>query len=225
MNYYYLLFNIIILAGPLAFSFEKRIHFISHLWRTLLAVLPVLVLFVLWDAHVAGRHWFFNPDATLSLRILGLPLEEWLFFLTVPYASLFVWENVRLLVRDKIFPFLGFVRMIFYCALPLGIVLFGRGKEYTSLTLIITGLTALLDYILRTNLLLHARTWMYLAVITMFLLLFNGFLTALPVVTYGTTYQLDARIITIPIEDFFYGYSMVMLTTILYEKLRGTGHE
>lgn len=225
MNFYYLLLNVLILAGPLAFSFEKRIHFISHLQRTLLALLPVLVLFVLWDAHVAGRHWFFNPNATLSLRILGLPLEEWLFFVTVPYASLFVWENAQLLIRDKVFPALAFVRMIFYCALPVGIVLFGHGKEYTSLTLIITGLTALLDRILRTDLLLHIRTWLYLVAITLFLLLFNGFLTALPVVTYGTVYQLDVRIITIPIEDFFYGYSMVLLTTILYEKLRSSTHE
>lgn len=225
MYFHYLLFNILVLAGPLAFSFEKRIHFISHLRRILLALLPVLLLYVLWDSHVAGKHWFFSPTATLSFRLFNLPIEEWLFFLTVPYASLFVWENIRLLVRDKVFPFFALVQVVLCCALPVGIVLFGHGKEYTSLALIVTGLTALLDRVLRTNLLLHLRTWVYLGIITVFLLLCNGFLTALPVVMYSTAHQLDIRIITIPIEDFFYGHSMVLLTTMLYEKLRSTEHE
>lgn len=220
----YLLFNIAVLAGPLAFSFERRIRFISRLRPVVLALLPVLLLFVLWDVHVTGSHWFFNPDATLGVRILGLPPGEWLFFLTVPYASLFVWENIRLFVRDRKFAALAGVRMLLYVALPVGIVLFGRGKEYTSMVLIVTGLTALLDRVLRTDLLLHLRTWIYLGVLTVLLLLCNGYLTALPVVIYGTAYQLDIRIITIPVEDFLYGYSMLLLVTMLYEKLRGVGH-
>ena len=67
-------------------------------WRRLgLSLLPVVVLFVGWDLYaVAHRQWFFDPAQTLGIVLPGgLPLEELLFFLVVPTASILSLEAVR----------------------------------------------------------------------------------------------------------------------------------
>ncbi|MEM1010483.1 MAG: lycopene cyclase domain-containing protein, partial [Myxococcota bacterium] len=51
---------------------------------------------------------------------------------------------------------------------------------------------------------------------------FNGYLTARPVVLYGRSYQLDLRLWTIPIEDFIYGFSLVTWNTTLLEWFKRT---
>ncbi|NNJ52496.1 MAG: lycopene cyclase domain-containing protein, partial [Ignavibacteriaceae bacterium] len=63
------------------------------------------------------------------------------------------------------------------------------------------------------------RFYFYLLLIVIFTLIFNGFLTWRPVVTYGVEYQLDFRIITIPVEDFFYGISLLWMNTSLFKFL------
>ena len=45
----------------------------------------------------------------------------------------------------------------------------------------------------------------------------NGYLTSLPVVLYEAGQQLDFRIYTIPIEDFFYSMLMLGSNISLYE--------
>jgi hypothetical protein len=46
------------------------------------------------------------------------------------------------------------------------------------------------------------------------------YLTARPLLIYAANYQLDFRIITIPIEDFGYGLTHIALCNILYEYLK-----
>ena len=36
--------------------------------------------------------WWFSARYTLGLRLAGLPLEEWLFFLVVPVCALLTYE-------------------------------------------------------------------------------------------------------------------------------------
>ena len=69
--------------------------------RLLLTLLPVLVVFVVWDLYaVHAGHWTFDPAQTLGWVLPGgLPIEEVLFFLVVPVCSLLAFEAVRT-VRD-----------------------------------------------------------------------------------------------------------------------------
>ncbi|MDI1462963.1 lycopene cyclase domain-containing protein [Catellatospora sp. KI3] len=61
--------------------------------RLLAALAPVVALFVLWDlAAVARGHWWFDPRYTTGVRLLGLPVEEWLFFVVVPLCALLTYE-------------------------------------------------------------------------------------------------------------------------------------
>ena len=62
-----------------------------------LAVLPVAAAFVVWDALATRTGWWsFNARWVLDLpRPLGVPIEEWVFFLVVPTCAVLTLEAVR----------------------------------------------------------------------------------------------------------------------------------
>ena len=67
-------------------------------WRRLvLTVLPVVVVFVLWDLYaIAQGHWTFDPQRTTGVLLPGgLPIDEVLFFVVIPIASVLTLEAVR----------------------------------------------------------------------------------------------------------------------------------
>jgi lycopene cyclase domain-containing protein len=225
MKFEYLLFNLLVIAGPLAYSFEKQVNFRQYWRQAFPAILLSLGVFVLWDFAVTNRHWYFNPPYMLDFRLLRLPLEEWLFFITVPYACLFVREVLATMLENRIVRGLEWVRAGMFAMLPIGVLVFRFGKEYTGLVLIALGVVGFLDRQLRTNTLLQTRTYIFFAAVVGFTFVFNMYLTARPLLIYAAAYQLNFRVITIPIEDFFYGLSHIALCNVLYEyfKLRDVG--
>ena len=67
-------------------------------WRRLaLTLLPVVAVFVAWDLFaIAAGHWSFDATQLLGVTLPGgLALEELLFFLVVPTASLLALEAVH----------------------------------------------------------------------------------------------------------------------------------
>ncbi len=84
--------------------------------------------------------------------------------------------------------------------------------------LIIIGSVAILDRILKTNLLLRQQLLIFLAIALLLILIFNSYLTWRPIVLYGKAYQLGLRLGTIPLEDIGNGLSLILLATIFYEK-------
>jgi lycopene cyclase domain-containing protein len=220
MNAEYLIFNLIVISGPLALSFDRKVYFVDKWHNVFKSILIALVVFVAWDAMVTGRHWWFNDQYILGLKFIKLPIEEWLFFITIPYASLFIWEVFAAYFKNREFPKLQIVRSILYFGIAVGMVLFFIGKEYTGLVLIALGLVALLDWRLKTKMFIQLRTIQYMAISTLAMLIFNGYLTWRPVLIYSEAYQLNVRIFTIPIEDFGFGYALILLCTILYEKFK-----
>ena len=218
----YLLFNLIVLAGPLAFSHDRRVRYFDKWPQALVAVTLVAVPFLIWDSLVTGSHWWFDERYTLPIKIAGMPLGEWLFFLSVPFACLFIWQIIKTFKPSKINRRFRLSNFICLILLPAGIILLKTGIEYTGLVLIALALTLFLDFALKTDILMQSRTVLYFVIITALMFAFNGYLTARPVVLYGEEYQLGFRIFTIPIEDFGYGYSLILANTILFEKFKGS---
>ncbi|HEX9971915.1 MAG TPA: lycopene cyclase domain-containing protein [bacterium] len=225
MNTEYLIFNLIVISGPLSLSFDRKVHFVDKWNNVFKAILISLAVFVIWDSIVTGRHWWFNDIYTLGFKLLKLPIEEWLFFITIPYASLFIWEVFAAYFKNRELKRLQIIRSILYFGIPVGIGLFILGKEYTGLVLIALGLVALLDWKLKTKMFIQLRTIQYLAISALAMLIFNGYLTWRPVLLYSEAFQLNVRIFTIPIEDFGYGYALILLCTILYEYFKRRQHE
>jgi lycopene cyclase domain-containing protein len=215
----YLLFNIIILAGPLAMSFEPTLRFIKQ-WRIVLAAIVLSgVPYVVWDAAVANRHWFWNVNYTLGPRFLKMPFEEYLFFFTVPYACLFSREVIRKFLPNEQRQDFEWIRVLLFALVPVGIVVFRTGREYTGLMLSALGVVAFLDRQLRTDMLLQTRSYWYCLLVLVTTLIFNTYLTARPMLIYDNFYQLGYRIGTIPVEDFGYGLGHLILTAICYDWL------
>lgn len=64
--------------------------------RTLRAVLPVAVIFLIWDAvAIAAEVWSYNPRYVSGVGVgFGVPLEELLFFLVIPLCGLLTYNAV-----------------------------------------------------------------------------------------------------------------------------------
>lgn len=90
------------LAAPLILSFSKKMDFYKYPSRLVLSILLPFILFILWDIFVTARgHWSFNPLYTVGFKIFGLPIEEILFFIVIPFCGLFTWESVKYFTRQK----------------------------------------------------------------------------------------------------------------------------
>jgi len=84
---------------PLEFVFRARVY---RRWRRLvLAMLPVIAVFVVWDVIAIARgHWWYSPDYTTGVILPGaLPLEELVFFIVIPLCGLLTYEAVGTVLR------------------------------------------------------------------------------------------------------------------------------
>ncbi len=84
---------------PLEFALSARVY---RRWqRALLAVVPVALLFVIWDYLAVGAGWwFFDSRYLIGLFVGKLPIEELLFFLVIPVCGILTFEAVRRLRPD-----------------------------------------------------------------------------------------------------------------------------
>ena len=170
----YLLFDLLILAGPLALSLMPRHDFLARAKSLAIATLVVAVPFVAWDSAVAGSHWWFDSRYTLGVELFGLPIEEVLFFIAVPYACAFSWETLvggakaraSLSASVYLLPMLAFVAGA--ATLATG------GPGYTGLTLLALGVVGALDHMLGTGLLRMPRFWAFGGLVSVFTGIFNS---------------------------------------------------
>ncbi len=80
---------------PLELVLHTRVY---ARWRRLLvALVPVAVVFVVWDLFaIRGGWWRYDAGQVTGLTLPGrLPLEELLFFLVVPVCAVLTLEAVR----------------------------------------------------------------------------------------------------------------------------------
>jgi lycopene beta-cyclase len=76
---------------PLEVALGARVY--RRPFRLLASVLPVVALMVGWDVvAVHRRHWWWSAERVTGLHVLGLPVEEWLFFAVIPICVLLTYE-------------------------------------------------------------------------------------------------------------------------------------
>ena len=94
-----------VLAGCLAAALwlepVLRVNVLRRGRRLLLTLLPVVLVFALWDiAAIAAGHWTFDPDQITGILLPGgLPIDEVLFFVVVPVCAILGFEAVRAVLR------------------------------------------------------------------------------------------------------------------------------
>jgi len=185
-------------------------------------IAPAL-FYIIWDFYFTAKAvWSFNPQYITGIKLYNLPLEEVLFFFVVPYCCVFIYACIR-----AYFPSLVNKKTADLFLKALAVLLLGAGifyfeKDYTSSTFVFTGIFILTLYLFR-NFFSSFDAVSFLAAYAICLIPFlmvNGFLTALPVVTYNDAENLGKRIYTIPFEDSFYGLLLVMMNVAVFEKLK-----
>ncbi len=213
-KYTYLLLDAFTLLGPLTLSFDKKVAFWRSWGMLLRGLLPTAVFFIFWDVlFTRWGIWGFNYDYLTGPSLFGLPLEEWLFFLVVPYACAFIYACVKAYGRwEKPDKGIRLTAILGGILLLIGIVFWQRA--YTLYAFGGCGLGLLLVVVLRRfapRFRFDVFLLSYVIILVPFLLV-NGVLTVLPVVIYNDAENLARRIYTIPVEDTFYGMLMVLGT-------------
>lgn len=219
--YLYWILHAFILIPIICLSFDRRVAFFKK-WKYLLpAILLIGALFILWDfVYTKVGVWGFSHDYTLDQRILQLPIEEWMFFVSAPFACVFIYECLRYYFpKDNLSVFDKPISI----GLSVILILIGVltwGKLYTSFTCIATGVLILVHYLYIPN---TYRTFFYKAQLVSFIPFFivngvlTGSITKSPIVQYNPDEMLDIRVLTIPVEDFIYCMILLFSVVIVYE--------
>lgn len=210
-------------------SFDKRLRFYRCFGAFMKAAVWVAIPFICWDIWFTSKGvWWFNTDYTLGFSIAGLPLEEWLFFICIPFSCVFTYYCL-----DKFFQWewlSGFNNILVFASIIVCslIALLHYDKMYTLVTAVSTILTLVfLHFIVRADWIGKA-SWVYIILLPGFLIV-NGILTGTglqsPVVNYNPAGFLGKRILTIPIEDAVYGYTQFLLVLYFFKLFKRTSHE
>jgi len=214
MKYLYLWLNIGSFLVPFLFSFHPRLQFYKK-WKSLgLGILVMMVIFIPWDIiFTENGFWGFNPAYISGISFLGLPLEEWLFFICIPYACLFT--HYALLT---LFPKLSFSKLTIeitqvslLCVLVITLwYYYDRWYTLVNFSYAILLLGLVYNY---KRYLLQSFYPTYLVVLIPFFIV-NGILTGTgiddQVVWYNNTENLGIRMLTIPVEDVIYNLGMLL---------------
>ena len=240
-SYAYILVDLFCLAGPFLLSFHKSVAFYKNFKALFIGLLVMFTVYLPWD--ILFTHWGiwnFNATYTLHYRWFLLPLEEWLFFVAVPFACVFTFECVRHLKKTA--PTTTFTKIASSTIVIAATIfcIYGGSKElwYTfSASLLCLGL--LIFHMLRKTPYLGYFLFAWMILLIPFFIS-NGILTGLhfykyslintsevditeAIVRYNNNFNLGIRIWSVPIEDFFYGLAMVLLTLTPYEYFRLKG--
>ena len=229
----YLWVNVAVIALPLLASFDKRVAFVKE-WKAFWpACLLTMAGFIAWDVWFTHEGiWGFNQAHLVGIEVAGLPIEEWLFFVTVPYACVFTYACMK-----RYFPSsplgLGH-RSVTTAAIAicLAIAFQHLDKAYLGLT---AGLCAVWLFIA----LVRWNTWMghfwltYVILLVPFVIS-NGVLTGIQfweypilhdspesiadqIVWYNNTENSGWRLLAMPVDDLLYGLLLIGVNVSLFE--------
>ena len=73
--------------------------------------------------------------------------------------------------------------------------------------------------VFKTQLFSSKKFWIAYAIVVFFQLVTNGYLTSQEIVTYNPEAITGTRIAFAPIEDLFFGFSLVTLTMFIWERI------
>jgi len=221
MKYTYLIINFASILIPLIYSFHPKLRFYKK-WKSLFAAnLIVSSVFIGWD--VLYTHlgiWGFNSNYLLGIKVFNLPIEEIMFFICIPYASIFTYHCLGILIKkDYLLNYAKKISLLLVLSLTIAGII-SLSKLYTSATFLLLATTIfMLQWIIKVTWL--SRFYFSYALLLLPFFIVNGILTgwglAEPVVIYNNFENLNLRLNTIPIEDVFYGMLLLITNIGLYE--------
>lgn len=226
-RFLYLALNILIVLFPFILSFDRKVAFRKRWIALIPAYIAVSVPFILWDmAMIKGDHWGFNPEYILGLKMaFGIPVEEVLFFFTVPFACTFTFEALKVYVPSKRLPF-SRIPLLIMGVFSIGASVPFMDQFYTASVLVIFGVVSITAPFVCPDLFRTSTFYVFLFVATFLFVIFNYLLTSIPIVWYwhgsiwGGNEAWNGRFMTIPYEDFIYNFALLIGFLAVYYRFR-----
>ena len=221
MNTLYLLLNLGSVSVPFLYSFHPRLQLHKRFSWILISIFLTMAIFIPWDViFTLHEIWRFNDTYFLGLKLFSLPIEEWLFFICIPFACVFThyalllyFPNLKLNKTSTKWISTGLMALLFVLAVV------NYDKWYTVINFSLAIPLTLLVYTYNTNLLQHFLLTFLVMLIPFFII--NGILTGSfiedQVVWYNNAENLGIRMGTIPVEDSIYAYTMILCNLFLTE--------
>ena len=211
MKFTYLIIDLSSLLIPLLFTFHPKLQFQKRLRKFLPVLFAVAFLFCLWDFFfVRLGVWGFNDRYITGIKLATLPLEEILFFLCIPYACVFSYHCFGIMMKK--FYFVNTIKWIGYlltvALLVIAFIFYNRLYTLVSFIFLAVAISLTAGKKFFPQFFI---TWLIMLVP---FLIVNGILTGTgleePVVMYHPDEIIGARVMTIPVEDFFYGMLLIL---------------
>ncbi len=223
MSLYFLLL-LLSVAVPLLLSFDKRLQFYKKWKYVLPAIFIVAAVYIAFDIYLTKLGvWGFNPRYLSDIFLFHLPLEEWLFFIIIAYASLFLHFSIveyfpKAKVGEKWTKRITILLFVF----SISLVFIYHDKMYTAYISLTTAVALVFAYFDKSQTI--SSFYITFLVILIPFLIVNGILTGSfiegEVVWYNNEENLGIRLFTIPIEDFGYGFSLILFNLLLISGLK-----
>jgi lycopene cyclase domain-containing protein len=160
--------------------------------------------------------WSFNPEYSGNLKLWGLPTGEWLFFVAVPYACLFILACVRAYMKERTFfadRWIGLLATVVFGALAIAFL----DRGYTATVFLSVAMIIAAGLVFSPATFGSSSFYVATGISYVPFAIANGILTGKPVVIYDNSENLAFRIGTIPVEDFFYSFSMLTLAIVAFD--------
>ena len=219
----YLWINLLAISIPLILSFEPHFSFCKKWFAVFPAIVAGATVFIVWDILFTEMGvWGFNELHLSGIHLANLPLEEWLFFITIPFASLFTYEVVNYHLSGDYLRKAAYPLAYLLGAILIIVGLLNAERWYTFVTFIFAGLYLLMNVLLlRPKYLGQFFLAFFIILIPFFIV--NGVLTGSwieqEVVYYNDAENLGIRLFTIPIEDSVYGMLLILINVNVFERV------
>jgi len=208
------------LSIPLLFSIFF-IDFIKHWKHFFLSTFIIAIIFLLWDAFFTHYGiWGFNSNYCLDIKLLKMPIEEWLFFFVIPFCSLFTHYALRHVVTNFSLSNLTTNILTLGLIVLISIVLITNlSKAYTAINGALLLATLLIGFFYYHHLLQQFFASFLIILIPFFIVngILTGAITESPIVWYNNSENLGIRLFTIPVEDIGYAFTMLFGNLMIFE--------
>lgn len=178
------------------------------------------LIFIPWDIWFTKvRVWWFNDNYICGIKLFNLPIEEWLFFVVIPFSCIFIYEVLNYFIKkDLLYNSARVVFIIIGVLLAFFAIYFHR-QLYPFITFSLTSIALFITAYYNPPwkgrfLMMYIFSWIPF-------LLVNGALTGNftkeATVNYNSEEIIGYRITTIPIEDSIYNLLMQLIVVAVYE--------
>jgi lycopene cyclase domain-containing protein len=221
MDSLYLWLNLGSLSVPFLYSFHPKLKLYKK-WKYMFPSIIIMMLFFIpWDiVFTANEFWGFNPNYLTGIYIVNLPIEEWMFFICIPYACIFThyallhyFPDWKLSEKTTTIISYALIAMM----LLLIVLFYDRWYPLINYSYAVILIFLVLKY--RKDLLQQYFLTFLVMLIPFFIV--NGILTGSfieeQVVWYDNTQNLGVRMFTIPVEDSMYAFTMILTPLVLTE--------